>query len=304
MLGFLGFLAVLGPLATGISKIIGLFVSLSALSGTLSGLGISLGGISAALGGVGAILGAIALPLLIVLAVLSVLAAQAAIFYVAWKNNFLGIRDITKNAVSNIKDLLAAFKAFLAGDMEEAQEIIVGMWNRTMEMLQKNFPRAFEFISSGLQRFTMLMRDMLGRIVTFIRDTFARIDWGLIGKYILQGLANGMLLGIPSLLLVAKKVADSLLTQIKKSLGIKSPSAAFAQLGMFSAQGFALGLQRGMNAEELARSIAKPVTNMTNSQQQNITLQFASGLTVQQVRQMIAQDREDLMNSIIGALNG
>jgi hypothetical protein len=147
------------------------------------------------------------------------------------------------------------------------------------------------------------MRDVLGRLVSYIRDTFARIDWAQVGKYILMGLANGMLLGIPSLIAAAALAADSVLDTIKNNLGISSPSAEAMKLGMSTAQGFLLGMQR-VSPEDMARSLVRPITNTSNSQQQTIIQNFAGGVTISQVRGAIAENNEQLMNTMIGALNG
>jgi hypothetical protein len=125
-----------------------------------------------------------------------------------------------------------------------------------------------------------------------------------VGKFILLGLANGMLMGLPNLLLIAKRIADSLLAQIKRSLGIASDSKEAIKLGFFTGHGFMTGLQRGANPEDMARSLARPITNMNTSTQQTIIQNFASGLTTTQVRGMIAENNEALMNTMIGALSG
>ena len=141
-------------------------------------------------------------------------------------------------------------------------------------------------------------------MMSYINNIFTKTKWSQLGKYITFGIANGMLLGIPSLILVAYKVAESVLAAIKKKLGISSPSKAFQQLGMYSAQGYQLGLAKAMSAEDLARTMARPVQNMSNSQQQNITMQFANGLTIRQVQGLIAENNESLIGQLNRALGG
>jgi len=169
--------------------------------------------------------------------------------------------------------------------------------------IQSVFQKMGASISSGWQNFMNWLRTALTRAREFIVNAFSKVDWGQVGKYILLGIANGMLMGLPNLLVIAKKIADSLLAQIKKSLGIKSPSAEAMKLGMFTAQGFQLGLQK-VSPEDMARSLARPITNANTSTQQTIIQNFASGLTVTQARTMIAENNEALMNTMIGALSG
>jgi len=227
-------------------------------------------------------------------------ALQVAIFHLAWKNNFLGIRDITKNAVANLKSLWSAFTSWLKGDNEAAAEELRTMWTRTMEMLQNNFPKLFNVFNN----FVSFLRNVLTRIREYMVNAFSGIDWGKVGRYILSGLANGMLGGIPNLLNAAKKVAETLLAQIKKSLGIGSPSKEAMKLGMFTAQGYMLGLQNTMNPDLVARSLARPITNNSSSQSQTIIQNFEGGLTLRQVQGMIDGRIDSLANELINNLGG
>jgi len=54
----------------------------------------------------------------------------------------------------------------------------------------------------------------------------------------------------------------------------------------------------------MARALVRPITNTSTSQQQTIIQNFSSGVTMSQARQMIAQNNEQLMNTMIGALQG
>lgn len=64
-----------------------------------------------------------------------------------------------------------------------------------------------------------------------------------------------------------------------------------------------MGLNR-VSPEDMARSLIKPITNTSSSQQQIINQHFSSGLTVSQARQMIVENNEALMNTMISALSG
>jgi hypothetical protein len=75
------------------------------------------------------------------------------------------------------------------------------------------------------------------------------------------------------------------------------------KLGMSTAQGFLLGMQ-SVSPDDMARSLVRPISNTSSSQQQTIIQNFSSGLTVSQARAMIAENNEALMNTMIGALNG
>jgi TP901 family phage tail tape measure protein len=66
-----------------------------------------------------------------------------------------------------------------------------------------------------------------------------------IGKAIVQGLVNGMMLMLNPLGHVVGLVSKLLPEGVKKTLGIHSPSRVFAKLGVHVMDGLALGLQQG-----------------------------------------------------------
>lgn len=294
--------ASLNPFSGGILGLIFGFVKLvSALAivvKVLAFFGVSLGpigagilGLNAAIAGVGASIFAALLPVLLVLGSLILM---AGLFYLAWKTNFLGVRDAAAALVKIVKSLWAAFLAFLRGDTDAALEHLREAF-QTFKDHMANYFSGFRRFIDNWKAFLDAVRNGLRITIDYIQKAFTNIDWGKVGKYILLGIANGMLLGIPGLLLMAKKVAEQLLAQIKKSLGISSPSKAAMKLGIFTGQGFAQGVRMGMDPDVIARTIAKPVTN-NNSTQQNFTMQFASGLTLKEVRNEIATNNEQIMN--------
>jgi hypothetical protein len=188
----------------------------------------------------------------------------------------------------------------MRGDSEEVQSILMEMWENAMKLLEKIFGTdAINRFREAWNGFVQWLGGVLVRIRQYISTAFTNTNWSQVGKAIVWGIANGMLLGLPTLLATSMRVATASLAQIKKTLGISSPSKAFEQLGRYSAQGYQEGLARGMNADMIARTMMRPVNQMGGSSQQNITMQFASGLSIQQVQGMIAQNNE----SLIGQLN-
>jgi hypothetical protein len=247
--------------------------------------------------------GALGAALLPILAILAGVIATVAFWAVLWKANIFDIQGTWKTFVSVLKSLWGALTAFLRGDTEGAIEYLNEAWFTFLDKLQERWENWFGWFPTAFRNFVDFMRNALSQLVTYIRDTFTRIDWAQVGKYILLGIANGILLGIPSLIIAAAQAADSVLDTIKNNLGISSPSAEAMKLGMSTAQGFLLGMQ-SVSPDDMARSLVRPISNTSSSQQQTIIQNFSSGLTVSQARAMIAENNEALMNTMIGALNG
>lgn len=297
-LKFAGLLALAGPLLSFLGTLVGIFTNIVFFAAQLSGMGVSFAGIGTVITGtlipaVGALLTA----LLPVIAILGGLVLWVGILYLAWKANFLGMRDNMAMFVNVVRNLMHALVSYLHGDVPGALDALQKAFDAFGERVNAVFLKIFG-IKDAWGTFLAFVRNTLITVSNYISSAFTR-DWSPLGKAIVYGIANGMLLGLPALLQVALNVANAALTQIKKALGISSPSKEFAKLGRYSAQGFQIGLAQAMSPEDIARSISKPVNQMMNSQQQNINLNFASGLTVRDVQGMIAVNNEQLM----GALN-
>jgi hypothetical protein len=301
ILGFLGILAVLGPLLTMLGTVISVISGIAGLAGSLSGLGISIGSIGAALTALAPVAAAVGAALLPILLIIGAIALQAGLLYLAWKFNFLGMRDNITMWVKVVKSLWAAFTAFLRGDTDAAMEHLGAAFEAIKERMAKIFN--FAGFAASFQNFMGWLRNALTSVRNYISTAFTNVNWGTVGKYILLGLANGMLLGLPALLAIVVRVATSVLATIKRSLGISSPSKEAMKLGAFTAQGFALGMQT-MNPEDITRALTKPITQNSSSQQQTIIQNFSGGVTLKEVRGLIAANNEELVNTMVGALSG
>ena len=296
------------PFSSGILGIIGSLIKLigflAALVVIFESWGISLGTIGAAIVSIhGIIVGvfaaigtAVAGALIPILAVLAVVIFILLAFVVAWKTNFLGIRDVTKN-------LWKALMAFLRGDTNAAFEYLQDAFDAFGEHVNKVFEKLFG-IKDAWGRFLDFIVRVFNSMMSYINNIFTKTNWSQLGKYITFGIANGMLLGIPSLILAANKVAESVLAAIKKKLGVSSPSRKAMELGMFTGQGYMLGLRNSMDPNALANLLAKPITNNSSSQQQTIIQNFAGGLTTRQVQGVFDENAEKLIERLNFALGG
>jgi TP901 family phage tail tape measure protein len=245
--------------------------------------------------------GALGAALLPILAIVASLIFIGGILAAAWVTDFAFMRSGITTALNVIKSLWKAFTAFLRGDSDEAIEHLREAWDTLVNHFTKIFEK-FSGVREAWANFLEFMRDLLGRVVSYISDVFSKTNWSQLGKFVTIGIANGMLLGIPSLISAALKAAESALAAIKSRLGIKSPSKAFEQLGLFSGQGFQLGLARAMSAEDIARTMARPINQLASSQQQVVNNYFATGLTVREVSSMIDQRHEEFTRTILDSL--
>lgn len=80
------------------------------------------------------------------------------------------------------------------------------------------------------------------KMMISIGDAFKKINWSQLGKWMLIGLANGMLGGIPMIVATAWKAGKAAYEAMKAALDARSPSKKFQKLGEFAGQGFSIGL--------------------------------------------------------------
>lgn len=142
-------------LPEGVKLSIGVFIILGFIFGTIL---LILGQLALAIGGfmllwprlgtvASAVTGALAGSLGIILAIIAVIVIVAIGMFLAWKNNFLGMKQVVDNFISGIKQqfngliqivngILSIIKGIFLGDFELIKEgimsILTGLWNFTI----------------------------------------------------------------------------------------------------------------------------------------------------------------------------
>lgn len=97
-----------------------------------------------------------------------------------------------------------------------------------------------------------------GAVTAAVAAAKAKItEWSAIGKNFVSSLASGISSGISSVISAAKKVATGAVDAVKSTLKIASPSKVTTQLGEFTSEGMAIGMEDGVgdvasSAESLA----------------------------------------------------
>lgn len=90
------------------------------------------------------------------------------------------------------------------------------------------------------------------QIINSIKNTFSSVDWGSVGRNLIQGIANG-LSGAASLIVdAAKNAAQSAFNAAKSFLGINSPATKGIWLGDMYDEGVAVGIKD--NAGEITKA--------------------------------------------------
>lgn len=188
----------------------------------------------------------------------------------AMENLTTSFSNFANNAIAMLGNLAAQLPTMIAG---LADTIIA---------------QAPEFLSAALQLIAQLgvgLAQALPEIIGSIPELFGEVvsailsvDWLGVGSAIIQGICNGIAAAAGQLWEMIKGLAKSAIDQLKKELGIGSPSRVFAdEVGRWIPPGIAVGIDE--NLSPLNASFAGLVKDMT-SQFDRVT---SSGATYDRV---------------------
>jgi TP901 family phage tail tape measure protein len=154
-----------------VASIVGAVASVVSFVASIGGVLGSLGGLGVALGGAGAAFTAILAAIGPVILIVGAVGAAIAALYLAWQNNWFGIRDITQQALAMVRDLLANFPETIAG----LKEAFFTWASGAMQRLRDGFTAAKQMVLDGLGWVVDGIRSFFGeRIVPLGQQLFDR----------------------------------------------------------------------------------------------------------------------------------
>lgn len=207
-------LVILGTIAGSISNLIGLWGMVSGVMGGTAG--VAFAGLLPIIGGV-------------VAAIVAIIAI-GTLLYKNW--------DFLSAEATRIWDSVASMFTNWVANMGT-------MWNKFITNALAVFPKIWEGIKNFFLSF--IRGGVPGLINDYIMKPFFNIDLFEVGKNIISGLWNGISSMVGDLFSGISDIAGGLINSAKKALKIKSPSQEFEQIGMYTGQGFAIGLQNSIN---------------------------------------------------------
>ena len=147
---------------------------------------------------------------------------------------------------------------------------VIGMLTQTIlthlpEILQSGVKILLELVAGLIQTIPDLVA-AIPQIIQSIVNTFSEFNWAEIGHNIMEGIKNGILSKIDSVIEAAKSGAQRVLDAAKGFLQIGSPSKVFArEVGRWIPEGIAMGIRENMDSvtDEMRR--AADLTEMAYS---------------------------------------
>lgn len=133
--------------------------------------------------------------------------------------------------------------------ISKAFDIVVKLAGGLIKNLPQIISAGVKLILALLQGITSAFGTLLGKVGALVKKIPTAIKSGLgnltsIGKNLITGLWNGIKSAFDSTIAKVKALASKLPATVKKVLGIHSPSRVFAEIGMYTGEGFALGIEK------------------------------------------------------------
>lgn len=166
--------------------------------------------------------------------------------------NLAGIISAGLNLILTLAQALVGALPSLVGVLPR---IIKGVVSGLISLLPQLIP-------IGLQIMVTLATSLTSQIDTIISalpevfaaiiGAFSEVDWGKLGRDIINGLIKGLKSMLSSLRSTLGNIASGISDTFKDLLGIHSPSKVFMQYGVYTDEGYAIGLKKAQPLIEKA----------------------------------------------------
>ena len=120
-------------------------------------------------------------------------------------------------------------------------------------------------------------RDIIGRIWDGIKDKFGSLNWGSIGENVVKGIVKGLTgwSATSSIVTAATNVAKKAYNAAKNWLDIRSPSRKFTEIGKWSGEGMARGLNKSTSSViKAAKAQAEAARKAADNSIQNLKTKY------------------------------
>jgi predicted RNase H-like HicB family nuclease len=153
--------------------------------------------------------------------------------------------DVAKSAGEALVPIVAGIAAAF-GVLVAAGIALVGLALAPMILIAGLLVAAFYVVTKVVD----VVSDAFNSVVAYLNGLIP--GFGDLGSQIIQGMINGITGGASGVLTAITNVATGAIKAAKRALGIASPSKVFAELGGYTAEGFAEGVDDGAGDAQAA----------------------------------------------------
>lgn len=250
IIGFLAFVAILGPLVLIVGQLIAAFTAISGAIAAFSAIAFA--------------------PIIVI----GLLIAAFALLLAAVIFNWGGIRDymfgVIQMIVAGIQNLVWAIingatslVGQLSGLVGSVGVLIIGAWQRMIAIAQQSAGQLMAIIGAAFQK----LPGMAANAVMGLLEHLKNLATGFydMGQAIITGLINGIKSKAVDLVAYIFGLSKELTAAIKKALGISSPSKVMMKLGQQTAEGFHIGMKNAGGLEIGTPSVGGNAVGSTSS---------------------------------------
>ncbi|UNU74104.1 tape measure protein [Moraxella nasovis] len=219
-------------------------------------------------------------------AIKPVITSIASFFSSAWnvlvaitQSIWNGIKAVVSAAMNGIKAVFTAgltvFASIFNAGFNSIKNAFTTAFNVIKALVQGDMDGVKKAIFDGLKNAYAIIQTMLGNIATAFLGLGSKLLQA--GRDAIQGFINGIKEKFNTAISTAKNLADSVVTSVKSTLIIRSPSRVMKALGKHTADGFALGIRNNASkaakaAQKMAEDAKKAVADAVDSIQREIAL--------------------------------
>ena len=153
-------------------------------------------------------------------------------------------------------ELLINLVTGIINNLPQIVSSVLQIVTKFIQTIVSNLPRFLEQgitiiakLAAGLIRAIPQVVAAIPQVVRAIINAFTSIDWGSIGRNLIQGIANGIRNAVGIIIDAARDAAESAFNAAKNFLGIESPAKKGIWIGDMYDEGFALGINQ--NADKV-----------------------------------------------------
>ena len=148
----------------------------------------------------------------------------------AWNSIKTGISTAFTNAKNAVVNTASALKSNLSSAWNSIKSTASSAWNNIKSTATSAWTSLSQTVSSKWQS---------------LKSTLGSVEWGSIGRNLVEGLKNGVGGAWQSLVSKAQSLAQGLIAKFKSWFSIGSPSKVFAEIGKFLDAGLEQGIMDG-----------------------------------------------------------
>ena len=153
--------------------------------------------------------------------------------------------------------------ASIPGIIAVIPEVIAGLVTAFMESIPQLLETGIQLLAALATGLVTAIPELLGKIpevISAVMNAFREVDWGKIGRDIIDGIAKGLTSVARNLAKAASDAAENALNWVKEKLGIHSPSKVFQnEVGRMMALGMGIGFKKNIPVLSMSGEIERAV---------------------------------------------